>query len=213
MDFDPDAEKAFTEKVRAGLDKFIARGGRTVMFNWDGTVRGNYPEIGVKDYIRRGFLESYKYARSLGLRVGVCTLRTSKEIPSLEHLGIKFDEYATLDNMSSYISTHPSANRSAVDALLSRPRKEVEQIAKSYFDNVAEGKEPEGWEILLQAGGQIQASADNHPNPKLLFMSTMLEQGERIFLVDDDEGSGQLAERLGVGANISLPRGYMHDRE
>lgn len=212
MDIDPEKEAEYARKVKSGLDRFAAGGGGTVLFDWDGTIRGNDPEHGIKSYIRRGFIESYNYARDLRLKVGICTLRTFAEVPDLGHLGIVFDEYGTLDAMDAYIKANPSARRVAAKELLKKPYEELEAMAVETFARVAKGERPESWDLLLQAGAEAQASYPDYPNPKLLYIAARYEKGERVFLIDDDKSSGGFAEQFGIGVNVPLPKGYIHDK-
>lgn len=211
-DFDPEIENAFIEKVRQGIDRFVKEGGNTVLFDWDGTIRGNNFENGVNNYIRRAFVESYAYAREHGLRVGVCSLRSLDEIENLAHLGITFDEYNGADSMTAYIATHPSMFHEAAAEFKKLPMAEVTRIGLDFIERIKAGQRPEGWEVLLQASGEMQADNPAYINMKNLFMAHRLSAGEKVFLIDDDGGSGGTAEKFGLGVLVPKPAGYTHDR-
>lgn len=213
MDFNPEIENAFIEKAKAGIDKFVAEGGNTILFDWDGTIRGNNFEQGVSNYIRRGFVETYQYARAQGLRIGVCSLRSIAEIENLEHLGITFDEYNGADSMKAFIAEHPSMFHEAALEFQKLAREEMVKVGTEVIGKIQAGERPEGWEVLLQAAGEMQANNPQYPNMKNLFMAHRLATGEKVFLIDDDEASGSTAERFGVGVQIPRPAGYKHDNK
>jgi len=213
MDFDPEIENAFIEKSRAGIDKFVSEGGKTVLFDWDGTIRGNNLEQRVNNYIRRGFVETYQYARSQGLRIGVCSLRSISEIENLEHLGITFDEYNGADTMNAFIAEHPSALHETAVAFQKLPMDEIVKTGTAFIERIKAGEKPEGWEVLMQAAGEMLANNPQYANMKVLFMAHRLSLGEKVFLIDDDESSGSTAEKFGLGVQIPRPTGYTHDKE
>lgn len=213
MDFNPEIENSFIEKAKAGIDKFVAEGGNTVLFDWDGTIRGNNPEQGFSNYIRRGFVETYQYARAQGLRIGVCSLRNIAEIENLEHLGITFDEYNGADSMRAFIVEHPSVFHEAALEFQKLTIEEITKVGTEFIKKIQSGERPEGWEVLLQAAGEMLANNPQYPNMKNLFMAHRLSVGERVFLIDDDEASGSTAEKFMVGVQIPRPAGYKQDNE
>lgn len=213
MDFNPEIENAFVEKAKAGIDKFVAEGGNIVLFDWDGTIRGNNFEHGVNNYIRRGFVETYLYARAQGLKIGVCSLRSIAEIENLEHLGITFDEYNGVDSMKAFIAEQPSVFHEAALEFQKLSIEEMTKAGTEVIEEIQTGKRPEGWEVLLQAAGEMQANNPQYANMKIVFIAHRLSAGQKVFLIDDDESSGSTAEKFGVGVQIPRPAGYQHDNK
>jgi len=213
LDFNPDIENEYVEKVKSGVDKYVSNGGKIVMFDYDGTIRGNNKVAGVSSYIRRGFIDSYNYCKQQGLQIEICTLRKSEEIDNLENLGIVFDEINSSDKMLDYIAKHPNPKQTEAEEMLKKSSEELISLVNEIESEIKRGKRPEKWSVFLQAAGIHMAEKEENPNSKILFMAHRFEQGEWAFLIDDDEDSGGLAERLETGVLIPKPEGYEYDKD
>lgn len=205
-------ETKYISKTILALDKFFSEGCNTVLFDWDGTIRGNYLEHHVKNYIRQGFVEVYKYAKSKGAKIETCTLRMQSDVDNLEHLGITFDDYNGYDSMFNYINSNQSIFQKDAKKIALLPKENLEELVKNVTIEINKGNRPLGWEAVFQACAEILANQPDYPNIKNLYMAHRLSQGEMVLLVDDTEAGGGIAEKFGMGVLVPKPQGYKYDK-
>lgn len=178
--FDSVSELTYFQAVTPAIRKIGVGTDTTLLFDVDGTMVCQEYTNGVRSYIRKAFHEAYILTRTLGLKVGIFTLRSHRlqELTWVKDFPYYFDEVLGYDEM--------------VDRL-------------TLVCNNLEGTQPclmLSNPILHQLG---ISDLKQRNNPKLLYLAHRID---RYFVIEDDPTVAQPLETLDLGIQVPIPNDH-----